>query len=170
VNVRAAVPEDAAGVAEVNVASWHAAYRGIMPDAVLDGLDVADFTVGWGQRIVAVPGSLLVCEADGRIVGFAGSGATRDDDCDSQRTAEVYTIYVAPEWWRTGAGRALWNATLDRLRAAGFAEVVVWVLTENAGARAFYERMGLRLDEGAAKHFEAAPGLRLQEARYRTPL
>ncbi|QTX03952.1 hypothetical protein [Agromyces archimandritae] len=36
---RQARPEDAAGVAAVHVASWRAAYRGIVSREILDGLD-----------------------------------------------------------------------------------------------------------------------------------
>ena len=38
--IRAATISDAYSIAEVQVAGWQAAYRGIMPDSVLDGLSV----------------------------------------------------------------------------------------------------------------------------------
>ena len=40
--VRAATPDDARGIAEVHVAGWRWAYRGQMPDALLDSLSVED--------------------------------------------------------------------------------------------------------------------------------
>ena len=41
VQVRRAVPEDAAPTVAVHVRAWQVAYRGLMPDQVLDGLSVA---------------------------------------------------------------------------------------------------------------------------------
>lgn len=39
--VRRAQEKDLPGVASVHTVSWQVAYRGIVPDDVLDGLDVA---------------------------------------------------------------------------------------------------------------------------------
>jgi hypothetical protein len=38
--IRAATISDAYGIAEIQVAGWQAAYRGLMPDSLLDGLSV----------------------------------------------------------------------------------------------------------------------------------
>ena len=39
-HVRRATPEDARAISEVQIAGWRHAYRGIVPDAMLDELDV----------------------------------------------------------------------------------------------------------------------------------
>ncbi|GAA4247772.1 hypothetical protein [Dactylosporangium darangshiense] len=41
IEIRPATVEDAGAVAAVHVGSWRAAYRGIVPQEHLDGLDVA---------------------------------------------------------------------------------------------------------------------------------
>ena len=46
-SVRAATPADAAAIAGVHVRSWQAAYRGIVPDEVLDGLSLPDREQRW---------------------------------------------------------------------------------------------------------------------------
>jgi ribosomal protein S18 acetylase RimI-like enzyme len=61
-------------------------------------------------------------------------------------TGELYTLYVAPAHRSTGAGRALTDAALDGLRAAGYQRVVLWTLTENARARRFYDKAGFAPD------------------------
>jgi len=61
-------------------------------------------------------------------------------------TGELYALYVAPAHWSTGAGRALTDAALDGLRAAGYQRVVLWTLTENARARRFYDKAGFAPD------------------------
>jgi len=81
--------------------------------------------------------------------GSAGSGANPGALTPAGRagtTGELYTLYVAPAHWSTGAGRALTNAALDGLRAAGYRRVVLWTLTENARARRFYDKAGFAPD------------------------
>ena len=82
--------------------------------------------LGWVRR-GAKPGSLTPA-------GLAGE------------TGELYTLYVVPAHWSTGVGRALTDAALDGLRAAGYRRVVLWTLTENARARRFYDKAGFAPD------------------------
>jgi GNAT superfamily N-acetyltransferase len=94
------------------------------------------------------------------VVGYASYGPERDvdgtpgpfpggQDSAEASVAELYALYVAPEWWSTGTGRALMDRVLAEVRAEGYPRIVLWVLTENARARRFYERCGFRLS-GAA--------------------
>ena len=75
----------------------------------------------------------------------------------------MYAVYVAPAHWSTGAGRALTDAALDGLRAAGYRRVVLWTLTENDRARRFYDKAGFASD--GATNVLAALG-RVEELRY----
>ncbi len=88
-------------------------------------------------------------------------GAARDDDLPGG-TSEVYAIYVHPDAWSTGAGRALMTEALVQL---GDVAVVLWVLEDNHRARRFYERAGFVAD-GSRKHAEM-PGGPIPEVRYR---
>ena len=45
--IRHAEPGDARGIAEVHVSSWRTSYRGIVPDARLDELDVESRVSFW---------------------------------------------------------------------------------------------------------------------------
>jgi hypothetical protein len=47
--IRPATAEDAAGIAAVHVRSWQVAYRGQLPDALLDSLSVDQRTRWWGE-------------------------------------------------------------------------------------------------------------------------
>jgi ribosomal protein S18 acetylase RimI-like enzyme len=58
--------------------------------------------------------------------------------------AELYTLYVTPDHWSTGAGRALMDRVLTEVRAEGYPRVILWVLRDNRRARRFYERAGFR--------------------------
>jgi GNAT superfamily N-acetyltransferase len=170
VRIRAAGPDDAAGIASVHVDSWRGAYRGLLPDAVLDDLDVDRRTAGW-SRLLGEPAprsAVLVAENDaGRLTGFVHVAPTRDDDGDD-RTGEITSIYARPSAWGRGTGRALMDAAVDAARAAGFTALTLWVLRDNDKARQFYELAGWHAD-GATKD-DVVAGTRVTEVRYRRAL
>jgi GNAT superfamily N-acetyltransferase len=106
--IRAARPDDARPVAEVHVASWRHAYRGLLPDESLERLSVDDREAMW-RRAFEDPdpkSGAFVAEVDGRIVGFASFGPSRDEDVPDG-TGEVPAIYVEPAALGTGVGREL---------------------------------------------------------------
>jgi ribosomal protein S18 acetylase RimI-like enzyme len=159
--VRRATPADARAIAEIHVETWRAAYAGVMPQEVLDELDVEARELLWRSWAAAPDGATFVAEPNGRIVGFAGIGPSRDPE----GVGEVYSIYVLPAAWGTGAGRALMDAGAAWLKER-WSEAVLWVAEENPRARRFYERYGWALD-GGRKVDEVAPGAVVAEVRYR---
>lgn len=108
-----------------------------------------------------------VAEIQGRIVGFADTFPSWDDDAD-ESTAMLGAIYLDRVVARRGIGRRLMDHLCQDLRTRGYSAVTLWVLDTNAGARTFYEALGFRL-EGAAKT-EHRPGFELHEVRYRLQL
>jgi RimJ/RimL family protein N-acetyltransferase len=165
VSVRRATSSDAAAIARVHVRSWQAAYRGLMPDELLDGLSVADREQMWREESSGegAAGILLVDERDGRLTGFCAVAAPSRDEDAPARTAEIGAIYVDPDAWRTGAGGALLEAALAHLEAGGWQEVTLWVLEGNRAALDFYDRFGFAAD-GARKLYERSgtTGIRLR--------
>jgi GNAT superfamily N-acetyltransferase len=169
--VRDAEPGDAPDMARVHVASWRGAYRGLMPQEVLDGLDVSVRTSLWIRimnRTDPARGAVLVVEDGERIIGFAGVGPTRDPDADPARTGEVTAIYLLPEAWGRGAGRLLMGESVSRLAACGYADATLWVLDTNERARRFYAAAGW-VPDGTAK-VDGGEGYSLSEVRYRRSL
>lgn len=163
---RPALPEDALAVAMVRVGSWQAAYAGIIPDEVLDAMDPRAQSERLRSRL-ADPASRFttrVAERDGVIAGFTVTGPYRGDDVPVG-TGEVLAIYVDPDHWSTGVGRALMDDALARLSAARLWPVLLWVLRDNARARRFYEKAGFAPD--GAEHFYTAGGVPVPEVRYR---
>jgi L-amino acid N-acyltransferase YncA len=167
--IRPAAPADAAAIAAIHVRTWQVAYRGVMPPDFLDGLDPARRAIGW-ERTLAQPRpreSTLVADYGGVVVGFANVGPCRDEDA-LETDGEVRSIYVDPDRWDAGAGRALMVAGLAALSEAGFTTAILWVLIQNDRARRFYEAGGWRAD-GATKD-EDSFGVQVSELRYRRPL
>jgi ribosomal protein S18 acetylase RimI-like enzyme len=165
--IRKATPQDACGIAFVHVRSWQVAYRGHMPDGFLDGLEQR--TNMWRELTLQPDKILLVAEAsEGDIVGFAALAPSRDPDANSS-TAEVAAIYIHPEKWREGIGRALLSASLDQLRERGYDQTTLWVLEGNQRARSFYESFGFTQD-GAIKDDDHWKSFAVREVRYRLNL
>ncbi len=78
--IRDATPDDAQGIAIVHVKTWQCAYRGQMPDSLLDGLSVEKRTEGWRTQLQAPPEGrhTFVAEINGAIVGWCTIGKTWD--------------------------------------------------------------------------------------------
>lgn len=166
VTVRPARPEDAAAIAEIHVESWRAAYRGHMPDELLDSLSKAGREMTWhGELVDPAPHSEIFLAERDDLVGFSACGPSRDRELDGTQTGEIYAVYVAPGRWREGIGGALLEASLDFLGREGFEKATIWVLESNQRARDFYEWAGFRAD--GAEKTELHKGVQLEEVRYR---
>jgi RimJ/RimL family protein N-acetyltransferase len=173
VQVRQASFEDAARIAEIHVLGWQGGYKGLLPQAYLDGLDPNGARLDRWMRSLQMAdwsreGTLVVAGADGELAGFAGFGPTRDGDDDAGRVGEIRAIYLRPDSWGQGLGRALMAATLRQLADLGYTEVTLWVLDTNLRAQRFYDAAGFSPD-GAAKVDESLD-FPLHELRYRRPL
>ncbi|MBS1882508.1 MAG: GNAT family N-acetyltransferase [Actinobacteria bacterium] len=135
---------DEPAVAELHVRSWQEAYRGLMPDEFLDGLDPGDragrYTFGSSDE--GAPVTVLAVErGEGeRIAGFVTFGASRDHD--ARGLGEVYALYVDPGRLRGGVGRLLMAEARRRLASDGYREAILWVLQGNDRARSFYASEG----------------------------
>ncbi len=174
VAVRSARVDDAEAIAGLHVRGWQQAYAGIVPADVLAQLD----PVAWAERrrraIETQRSTMLVATemGTGVVAGFAEAGpARRGQDWNDMHPVEgeVYAIYVDPPYWGAGAGRALMNATVAALGAAGRRPVRLWVLDANDRARRFYERYGFVLDgERSSYPVERPDGstVLLDEVRY----
>lgn len=160
--VRAAVPEDAQALGVIHVTTWRVAYRGLVPDERLDGLD-PERSAGMFERLIEEGDpKTFVAVRDDEPLAFLTVGACRDDDLDAQ-TGEIWGIYVTPEAWRHGIGRDLCRHGESILTEEGFTSADLWVFADNDDARRFYEAMGYRAD-GASKTLEI--GKPLQAVRY----
>ena len=167
--VRKAKVEDASEIALVHVRSWQVAYRGHMPDEFLDGLDVEKRTNMWRELTQDSDKIIFVAEdSENNIEGFSALGPSRDADANAS-TAEVSALYVHPEKWRKGSGRALLFASLDQVRNREFHQVTLWVLEANQRARSFYESFGF-IQDRAVKDDDHWKSFAVREVRYRLDL
>lgn len=116
VQVRPLAPEDAAAAA---------ALEATVPDS-------------WSEesiRQTLAEGHCCAAEDRGRLVGLCLCGLVLDE-------ASVYAVTVDGAFRRQGVARAMLHWMFDRLRAQGAKAVFLEVRSQNAPARALYQRLG----------------------------
>ncbi|MEV6625832.1 GNAT family N-acetyltransferase [Amycolatopsis sp. NPDC051106] len=153
--IRAATVADATAIGEVHVRSWQAAYAGLIPADFLARLSAESRAASWARRI-GDGGPVLVAEEDGVIAGFAAYGDAR-----------LYALYLLPGYWGRGLGRALHDRVVEEMSGDS---AVLWVLSTNERAKAFYVRQGW-VDDGATQTETIDEGrVTLEETRFRLRL
>jgi GNAT superfamily N-acetyltransferase len=142
---------------------------GLVPDSLLAGLSVETAVGQWSNRMGSPPPDrrILVAEVDRVVVAFAVVAASPDEDAAPQ-AGELTAIYVKPQVWGQGVGRALHEAALQQLRDLGFSSASLWVLTTNGRARRFYERHGW--EQGGGEKEVVKDGVPLPATQYRRDL
>jgi ribosomal protein S18 acetylase RimI-like enzyme len=166
VTIRTATPADADAIARVQVASWKVAYQRIVPDEHLDGLDWREWAITRREQLEAAADDgvrIHVALVDESVVGYVATGPERDSTPAAPPGQEVYALYLAPDLWGRGIGRALLARALADVPPD--VAVTLWVLADNLRARSFYERRGFRVD-GSTMTIQRG-GRDLVEVRYR---
>lgn len=165
---RRAVPADVDAMARIHVSAWQRAYRGMVPDEVLEGLQIEQSAARFQSVIERTDAAALFVAVDGtRLGAFCGVCPVRHPERDGHSrlaTGELAAIYADPVMRGTGAGHAVHEAGLAHLTAAGFRHAVLWVVDANAAARSFYTRHGWS-DDGVLDHYDAG-GHQVLEVRY----
>ena len=138
--LRLAELADASRLAEINVASWREAYRGIVDDAFLEAMSVDQRVERW-RVFLEDPGGqrALVISDDRRVVGYVWVA-------NYEGVGEVRAIYLDPTVWSKGMGAQLLQGAERELVEMGTTWAFLWVLRDNERARSFYERMGWERD------------------------
>jgi len=161
--IRGAAPSDAAAIAELHAESWRLTYRGILPDAYLDGPVGAERLRLWTERLALTQSQrpfTAVAECD-RPVGFVC--VLRQDD--PQWGLCLDNLHVLPAFRSHGLGRVLFAEALKwTVKTAPGRPLYLWVFEANRRAAEFYERLGGRAVESCLH--EAVAGLSAVSVRY----
>lgn len=114
-------------------------------------LRAADSREAIARFLAYNPGLSFACEAGGRVVGAVLGGT-------DGRRGYLYHLAVDPAHRRRGIGRALALRAAAALQARGIEKCHVFVLAENAGARAFWARAGWAERPEIVEMSRTAPG------------
>lgn len=137
--IRPARLEDAEAIARAHVDAWRTTYAGMLPPDFLASLSEEHYGERW-RRVIGDGVSCVFVAEDQEIVGFASGGRERAGEAGF--AGELYAIYVVDGAQKRGHGCELVRAVAGALREMGLTDMIVWALSENLPARAFYERLG----------------------------
>jgi GNAT superfamily N-acetyltransferase len=141
IDVRTARASDAGDLSDVYASAWREAYSGIIPALTLERMIVRRNARWW--RDVMRRRAILVLDVDGAVSGYATFAPASGRN--HAGAAEIQELYLRPEYQGIGLGVRLFSAALKRVRARGYARVLVRALAENERASNFYARRGGRL-------------------------
>lgn len=125
--LRPAVPDDMATVADIWHRAWHVAHAGHVPD----GLTAARTLPSFHERTPSRVADTVVAEVDGAVVGFT---MVHGD--------EVEQVFVDPDHHGSGVAALLLASVETQVAALGYDEAWLAVVEGNARARRFYEKHG----------------------------
>ena len=136
--IRAAVPEDAASIAAIyapHVLVGTVSFETDAPDArqMRARMAASDGLYPW---LVATIG------AEGGVLAFAYAAPFHKRE--AYRFACETTVYVADAAQRQGAGRLLYEALIDTLRAQGFTQAIGVLSLPNDASITLHEAVGFR--------------------------
>ena len=162
--VREATRADAVAIARLHRDNWRVAYRGIVPDDLLDAITEESRRQHWNGVLAQRDGTEFVYVAEdeeGRLLGIASGGPEAGGE--ARYHGELYVPHVRPDAQGRGIGRALVRAVAQRLAADGITTLLVWMLRENHPARRFYAALGGQFVREQPAMFE---GIMLMDAGY----
>ena len=164
--VRTAKASDAAAIAALQVRSWQAAYRDIVPDAFLDDLAEDAWLERWTEQLAAAGGEgihqLVSTDAgDGPPRAVAACGPAMKPA--AELTGQLYVLYADPPSWGRGHGGALLRRVHELLAADGHAGALLWVAAHNDRSIEFYEHHGWTKD--GETQLEKVAGAIFEEVR-----
>ncbi len=137
--------EEADEVSRIYALSWKKAYRGIVPDAYLDGLP----ELRWSAILSKDSSRSFVLLEGSEYIGTASINVYCGED--AKDSGEIRSIYLKPEYMGKGYGKALFAHCLSKLSESGCSGAFLWTFEGNLRARAFYEGFGFTPD-GQKKH------------------
>jgi L-amino acid N-acyltransferase YncA len=85
---------------------------------------------------------VAVAEEDGRVVAFASTSAYSSRACYAH--IADFSVYVAREARRRGAGEAALTKLLELTKAAGLRKLTSKVFVENTSSRSLLKKLGFR--------------------------
>jgi GNAT superfamily N-acetyltransferase len=138
--VRAALPADIATIGKIVAASWWHTFDGLVSADFLATL-TAEQQAARHSRSFSKAGAIYrVATMEGYgVVGFASGGPSRQ--VEVFRGAELYAIYLRPEFERQGLGRALFKAVALELLDTSRDGFYLSALSVNPNCQ-FYRSMG----------------------------
>jgi GNAT superfamily N-acetyltransferase len=153
--VRAAVAADLQAIADIHASSWRVAYRGLFPDAFLDGPLIANRLAHWSgvpHRMTASD-RLLIAEQDGAPAGFIAGWSSEPVGCEPGFDLFIDNLHIRPEMRGQGIGLRLMRELAAKQPRSNETRAYLWLVDGNLPAHRFYARLGGRDADHREKQF-----------------
>jgi ribosomal protein S18 acetylase RimI-like enzyme len=150
IETRPARPDDAVSLAETHDEAWRTAYQGLIPGPELEKL-IARRGPSWWDTAIRRGSRISLLIFGDEIAGYANYGRNRAKSLPY--AGEVYELYLRPEYQGLGFGRRLFSNAKRDLAQSGQTSMVVWVLSDNEPAVAFYRALGGRTIARSTERF-----------------
>jgi ribosomal protein S18 acetylase RimI-like enzyme len=141
--IRPAELGDVASGAACHLACWREAYAGLVDPERLATLTADnEVKVEMWRTVINQGKPLLVAVDEQDVVGFIAAGP--DTEPGVAANFQLHVLNVRRTYWGTGVAQRLYD------EAVGDRDAYLWVMSDNARARAFYARNGF-LPDGTTK-------------------
>ncbi|MEM6812261.1 MAG: GNAT family N-acetyltransferase [Pseudomonadota bacterium] len=144
-HIRNAEQADIPDLAAIHIDSKKAAEKHIVPDEYLDELTQENFEKKWLGFLEN--GTQKIAFFDDKPAGLISYGDLRTPPPGTSKirplyVCEIYAIYVHPDHFEQGLGKALLKEAAQDMIAKKKNSLCLWVLEKNKRAHAFYQAMG----------------------------
>ncbi len=138
--VRKAEIEDMPAVAEIHVNTWKYSYKGIIDDSLLDKLSYENSAKNNAKLLEVKNIYIFVACFNNQIVGFIVF-STQSRDAIFKEYAEIFGLYILPDYQRQGIGKLLFNKAVEIFKINRLRAFMLWALKDNKD-KVFYQKMG----------------------------
>ncbi len=120
-------------IAETHDEAWRGAYQGIIPGTELDKL-ISRRGPDWWDSAIRKGSRIALMQFGDNIAGYANYGRNRARSL--YYDAEIYELYLRPEFQGLGFGRRLFSSARKDMAQSGLKSMVVWALVrQRSGGR-----------------------------------
>jgi ribosomal protein S18 acetylase RimI-like enzyme len=138
---------DLQGLAAVHSASKQVAEKGIIFDEDLAIFTPDYYKEKWAEWSQFEESSIRVAVSDDKVLGFCSFGRVKtrpsfDKGVVPRYGGEIYALYVHPDYFDQGIGKALFLDACQHLVDQKLTTMLLWAMKKNKRACAFYDKMG----------------------------
>src|SRR5215211_764718 len=172
-SVRLAWPAEASSLAELQRRSWATQWPADLAELMLSSVSLDAMIESWRAAIERPPEArfrVLVATDGTRVVGFATTMPSQDDDADPSEEGAIDVFVVDPPAQHQGHGSRLLNACADTLQADGFSRATCWVNAADDKLRRFLTGSGWAADGASREVGSDDESVRLKQIRLHTSL
>lgn len=139
--IRATI-ENATEMGLIHSCSWRKAYKGIIPDKIIDEFTSEKRAEVFQSVIPKAEEEYYLFKVNDIPAGFASLNRSQEDNAP-KCIGEIYSIYFHPDFWGTSVTKKGLQFCIDRLSNLGYSHITIWVLKDNTRAIKFYKKMVL---------------------------